>query len=902
MEQVLVDRLWIMICSILVFLMQAGFLCLEAGATRRKNSINVALKNITDFAVSILLFWIVGFGLMFGGTANGWWPALSQWPTNLDTDAVIFFLFQAMFCGTAVTIVSGAIAERMHFRAYIMLSTLVSGLLYPVFGHWAWNGLPESTLSGWLSNIGFVDFAGSTVVHGLGGGVALAALVVIGPRRDRFTDQGKWHSVHGSDSPRTILGALILWFGWLGFNGGSTLAFDDSVALILLNTILGGAGGLLFPLVVALGRGKRVQVEWITNGCLTGLVSVTACCHVITPTAAIVIGAMGGVVMFMADHLLLRYRLDDAVGAVPVHLGGGIWGTLSVALFGNPEEIGTGLSPVAQLGVQLLGIGVGLLWAGGATILILKGLAKIISLRVSPQEELLGLNIVEHGARSDLVDLFDVMTTHRKTGDLSLRVPAEPFTEVGQVAQRYNQVISSLEMATARTQAIVDTAPEAILTVSPGDRTITTANAVAVDMFRCQDTADLIGHSILTLFDLDTFEPDLAQYSSAPTCPIDGESPSNVTPLDTAHYRQSLFWDSVKHWVQEGTITELVGRRHNGQTFPLELRAAVYQDDRQANFIIILSDISLRKLNERALRQAASDLRTRNERLTAALDSLRRTQSQLVQTEKISALGRMVAGIAHEINNPVGFIHGNLSHVRAYTNNLLDLIALYQSHLPDSSPDIDAAIEDIDLAFLQEDLPDVLRSMHHGVERIRAIVEGLRTFSRLDESSLKTVDLHESLDSTLLLLEYSLRASDIQLIRDYDTLPPVECFIGNLNQVFFNIISNAIEALDGMKGVRSPLVLMVSTEYLGDSSVIIKVQDNGTGISAGNLNHIFDPFYTTKPVGEGTGLGLSVSYQIVVDEHHGQLTVDSEPGESTTFTIKIPCRQTLLKHTQKKVS
>ena len=178
--------------------------------------------------------------------------------------------------------------------------------------------------------------------------------------------------------------------------------------------------------------------------------------------------------------------------------------------------------------------------------------------------------------------------------------------------------------------------------------------------------------------------------------------------------------------------------------------------------------------------------------------------------------------------------------------------------------------------------------------------DSLRTFSRLDESSLKTVDLHESVDSTLLLLEYSINAHGIQLIRDYDTLPLVECFIGNLNQVFFNILSNAVEALAGQKGARSPLMLMVSTERDGNSSVIIRIQDNGSGISAENLNRIFDPFYTTKAVGEGTGLGLAVSYQIVVDEHHGQLTVDSIPGESTTFNIKIPCHQTLANRTRTK--
>ena len=885
MEQVLLDRLWIIICSVLVFLMQAGFLCLEAGATRQKNSVNVALKNLTDFAVSILLFWLIGYTIMFGVTENGWWTGVSQWSAgftaNFGTDETVFFLFQAMFCGTAVTIVSGAVAERMHFQAYVVLSALISGLIYPIFGHWSWNGLMAGDSNGWLGTLGFVDFAGSTVVHGLGGGVALAALLVIGARHDRFTSHGTQHNFYGSDSPRAILGALILWFGWLGFNGGSTLAFDDRVAVIILNTVLGGAGGLLFPLAIALGRGKQVQLEWITNGCLAGLVSVTACCHVITPTAAIIVGAIGGVVMSVSDRLLLRYRIDDAVGAVPVHLGGGIWGTLSVALFGDPEMIGTGLSPIAQLGIQALGAGGCLLWAGGTTLVILKVMRRFILLRVSAQEELLGLNIVEQGARSELVDMFEVMSEHQKTGDLKRRVPATPFTEVGQIALRYNQVIESLEQATARTNAIVNTAPDAILTVSPLDRTILTVNTIALKMFQCEES-ELLGKPVTDLFCLATFEPDFNPAAGALTQPIqEGD-------------RVPLFWENLIYWVKEGTIVELVGRCPDGWTFPIELRAAPCHEGPHTTFIVLLSDISLRKLNEQALQKAAKDLRARNQQLTEALENLRRSQAQ-IQTEKISALGRMVAGIAHEINNPIGFIQGNLSYLGSYMDDVLGLVDLYQEHLPTPPVTIGNALEDLDLEFLRKDLPAVLQSMRHGVERIGTIVKSLRTFSRLDESSLKTVDLHESLDSTLLLLEYSLKNNDIQLVREYGSLPPVECFIGNLNQVFFNILSNAVEALSEMRGVRSPLQLTVTTDYEDGASVVfIHIQDNGGGIDPDTLSQIFDPFYTTKPIGEGTGLGLAVSYQIVVDEHQGKLTVDSEPGESTTFTIQIPRCQTTL--------
>ena len=432
----------------------------------------------------------------------------------------------------------------------------------------------------------------------------------------------------------------------------------------------------------------------------------------------------------------------------------------------------------------------------------------------------------------------------------------------------------------------------------------------------CGDEIDLIGTSVVDLFALEKLSLDRLQSDApSPAAPPHpsrtsqtGESnalgsqvsPSALStvspPKDSTQDKRDIFWDNVKAWIRDGILIELVGHRRNGECFPLELRAATCLEDRQTTFIFILSDV----LKERTLRRTALEMHTRNQRLKEALDKLRHSQSQLVQSEKISALGRMVAGISHELNNPISFIHGNISHLRSYTDDLLALIALYQEHLPEPSPQIDAAIDNIDLSFLRKDLPNLLQSINNGSERIRAIVNSLRTFSRLDESSLKMADIHEALDSTLLLTEYSLKGNNIQTVRNYGELPLIECFIGNLTQVFFNIISNAIEALAGMKGARSPLVLTISTEYAdnphsGNSDVVIRIQDNGIGISNGNLNRIFDPFYTTKAVGEGTGLGLAVSYQVIVDEHQGQLTVDSVSGESTTFTIRIPSSQRIPK-------
>ena len=437
---------WILICAGLVFLMQPGFMCLESGLTRTKNSINVAVKNLADFGISGFLFWGFSFGLMFGSSWWGW-IGLDSFLVAVDQNAALaaFFLFQAMFCSTATTIVSGAVAERLQFVAYGVIAILVSGIIYPIFGHWAWNGIATGEALGWLQKLGFVDFAGSTVVHSIGAWVALAALLIIGPRTGRFGPNGQSHKIHGSNLPMSVLGAMLLWFGWLGFNGGSTLAFNDQIASIMANTVMAGIAGMLTMTLITWWRTGIAQPESLINGSISGLVAITASCHAVSTPAAVLIGAIGAVVTTTAMRLLERYRIDDAVDAVAVHGFSGAWGTLAVALFGRTELLGTGLSPVNQLMVQLLGIGVAFVWSFGVAYLLLKGINRRFPLRVSLEAEDIGLNYAEHQAKTDAYELLRVMDEQARTQDLSLRVPVDHFTEAGHIATRYNQVMDSLE-------------------------------------------------------------------------------------------------------------------------------------------------------------------------------------------------------------------------------------------------------------------------------------------------------------------------------------------------------------------------------------------------------------------------------------------------------------------------
>lgn len=308
-----------------------------------------------------------------------------------------------------------------------------------------------------------------------------------------------------------------------------------------------------------------------------------------------------------------------------------------------------------------------------------------------------------------------------------------------------------------------------------------------------------------------------------------------------------------------------------------------------------------RQQAQEALEKSQAKLQEQTIQLQEALRNLKQTQSQLVQSEKMSALGQMVAGVAHEINNPINFIHGNLDYTNQYAQELLDLIQVYANNYPNAAPEVQNKLREIDLDFIKEDLPKILASMKHGSERIREIVLSLRNFSRLHEAEKKLVNLHEGIESTLLVMGNKLniytKKVDIKVVKKYGNLPLVECYAGQLNQVFMNILNNATEAIEEVIDKRlledsefSPQV-RIRTELSDSGDIIIRIADNGIGMTENVKQQIFDPFFTTKPVGKGTGLGLSVSYQIVVEKHGGILQCTSEPGKGTEFLIQLPIQQ-----------
>jgi len=431
---------WMLGAAALVMLMQGGFCFLESGLSRAKNSINVAMKNILDFCISAIVFWIVGFGLMFGADWNGLVGTNLFLFEDLDNGWLCaFLLFQMVFCGTATTIVSGAVAERMRFSGYLVLSAVISAVIYPLFGHWAWGGVIPGTGSGWLAERGFIDFAGSTVVHSVGGWVALIAAILVGPRMGRF--DRKTSKIHGHNYPMATMGTILLWFGWFGFNGGSTLAIDASIPRILINTNLAAAAGGVAGMLVSYAVHRRPDVGDIINGVIAGLVGVTASCHILSPSAACVVGATSSLICKAATILLQRFKIDDVIGAFPAHACCGAWGTMILALLVDAEKFGTGLTNWEQFQVQTLGVVVCASWSCGTAALTLGVMRLFAPLRVSETAEQQGLNLSEHGMSTEMIDLLNDMRIQSEDGDFSRSVHVEEHTEVGQIALEYNRVL-----------------------------------------------------------------------------------------------------------------------------------------------------------------------------------------------------------------------------------------------------------------------------------------------------------------------------------------------------------------------------------------------------------------------------------------------------------------------------
>lgn len=398
------DTIWILLAAFLVFFMQAGFAMVETGFTRAKNTVNILMKNLMDFSLGSLVFFLVGYGLMFGADIGGFVGSDSFWVKIIspqDTSNFAFWLFQAVFAATAATIVSGAMAERTRFKSYLVYTVLITALIYPITGHWIWGG-------GWLAELGMIDFAGSTVVHSVGGWAALAGALIVGPRWGKYNPDGSSNAIPGHNLSLAALGVFILWFGWFGFNAGSTLSgSSQAISTIAVTTTLAASAGSASAMFWVWLRYKKPDASMTLNGALAGLVAITAGCAVVSPLSAIIIGLIAGVLCCVSvDFIDKKLRIDDPVGAISVHGVSGAFGTLAVGLFAQPE-----FSSLAGLGQAA-----GLFFGGGFRLLLVQAagmasvfawtftimlaaffiISKTMGLRVSRETEIKGLDIEEH--------------------------------------------------------------------------------------------------------------------------------------------------------------------------------------------------------------------------------------------------------------------------------------------------------------------------------------------------------------------------------------------------------------------------------------------------------------------------------------------------------------------------
>jgi Amt family ammonium transporter len=842
------DMLWTLIASFLIFLMQAGFTLVEVGFTRAKNAGNVVMKNMVDFAAGSLGFFLVGYGLMFGASAWGLFGASDFFLGHLtpagqvDNWKFANLMFQVVFAATAATIVSGAMSERAKFVAYLCYTILISTLIYPVVGHWVWGG-------GWLARLGVIDFAGSTVVHSVGGWVSLAGVMVLGPRMGRFNRDGSANIIPGHNIPLVALGVFLLWFGWFGFNSGNTLsATNPSIALIAVNTILAGASGALSAMALTwILRGKP-DVGMTLNGVLSGLVSCTGGVAIFSPYSAMTVGSMAGLLLVFFLRLWERRRIDDPVGAISVHGLNGIWGTLAVGLFAqdsySQNSLGYAVNGIffgggmGLLGVQALAVASAFLWAFPVSLIFFKILNATVGLRVQPEEEVRGLDFGEHSMTS--YPVFDEFQQKQE----------EILEELERVRELSLLHEISQSMHTLHLNEILELVLQGVAKGIGFDR---------VRLYLLEEEKKQLVCKVAVGVEKDKIE-NLS-------LPYDRED--NMVSRAIMERKPFIIEDASRDpRVNVGLISFLDVKSF--AVVPLLTRDKVLGGIAADNLIsqTLITEKKLQSLmifaNQAAmaLENALMYEELKNfsyqleERVKQASVKLEETQRQLFQSEKLAALGKLSAGIAHEIRNP-------LTSIKILIYSLVDENATEVSR-------------EKDLAVIEGE-----------IERVNKIIKQFLDFARPRPPALEPMDVRRVIEQTLSLVAYEIESQGVTLVReDASELPAVLIDGEQMKQVFLNLILNAVQAMP--QGGQLRIATALKREEVGGSTaplVEIAIQDTGEGMAEDVKRNIFEPFFSTKE--EGIGLGLSIA-QRIVEEHRGGIFVDTAPGKGTTFFLRFP--------------
>ncbi len=847
------DVIRILIAAFLIFFIQGGLILIEIGLARAKDAGHIVVKNLSCFGISSITFLLIGYGIMFGASSLGLFGRSGfllnsiRLSHGINNWACVNLILQVVFAGTAATIVSRAMAERTKLIGYVFYSLIISGLIYPVAGHWIWGG-------GWLSRLGMVDFAGSSVIHSMGAWVSLAFIIVLGPRIGRYQKDGIPDVIssplQGYNIPLATLGVIIICLGWFGFNIGSLHSCSNPVmALIIINTLLSGASGSLFIMFYTWLKAGKPDV-WLTlNGALAGLVTSTASSVFVCPFSSVIIGSTGGIIMYIFIKLLDRFKLDDPVGAISIHGANGIWGTLSVALFAQPgfsqNSLGVPIKgllfggDIRFLAVQSIGVLAVFFWSFGAALAVFRLIGKKICLRISNEEEIYKRKIHKEEIREtdynkDKLDSFlsfeDVQRMQETISSQQKRLrELSIFHEISQSMHSLNLdeilqlilkgVTQSIGFDRARLYLInerenvleckiaVGIDQEKIRTVTfPLDKEKSLTARVVLEkkayIIHDADNDPKVNKQIKDLFNLKSFV----------VVPLQGkERIMGAISADYIYSGKTITKEKVDSLI---TFAGQAG-------MALEI-AQLYQE--------------LKQFNEEL-----------EERVRKATDDLKKTQEQLIQSSRLSALGQLSAGVAHEIRNPL--------------TSISILIHSLKEKLPPK------AIKKADIDVIENE-----------IERINQIIKQFLDFARPSKPKIGKADINDIIEDTLILIRHDLLENDIKVKKRLALLPFALADRDQIKQAFLNIILNAIQAMPG--GGE----LVISTG-LTDNYIKISFMDEGNGIPESIREKLFDPFFTTKE--EGIGLGLSITRR-VVDDHKGKIDVESTKGKGTTFSILLP--------------
>ncbi|PEQ13700.1 hypothetical protein B2G71_05100 [Novosphingobium sp. PC22D] len=900
-----IDMIWVLIAATLVMMMQVGFMLLESGSVRTKNAVSVAQKNLLDFAFSTVVFALVGFGLAFGGSTT-------LLPIGSDPDFFLlggvsgnnatFFIFEVMFCGTAATIISGAVAERMRLRAYIVLCILVAGFVYPVFTQWAWGNALAHSRGAFLANNGFVDFAGSTVVHATGGWFALAACIVLGSRDGRFTN-GSPIRFSGHSVVLASAGTLFLFIGWIGFNGGSTLAATSQVPGIILNTVLAGAAGGVVG-YGAMWFGGAMLPERAVNGVVGGLVAITAGCHLVEPGSALLLGAVGGVCANAANYYLeTRHRIDDAVGAVGVHAVAGVIGTIGVALLAPVELLPAG-SRGTQLLVQLEGSVLNFIWAFGTGLILTLSIRPFISLRVTPEQEALGLNAAEHGAKLGTDHLQAAVEFMLEDSPSNHRLKVEAGDENEGLTTALNSLMDKIQETEARRSQAVH------------------ANRSDEEAQRLAAFGEVASEAIFLIHD------DLirsANSAAATLFETKSETLVDTRPEDLIHPRLR---SQLRSWLETGAdaVHEAVAISRSGAEIPVEIRFREIEIDGHNVVVLRMTNLSEREEARKAIYRLAlhdtlTDLPNRelfNRRLETALKNQRfgtLTALLLIDIDRFKDINdlhghpsgdlvltavaeRLLAGVrdcdtvARLGGDEFAVIHTNI----AFPNQALDLAyrILQNISQPLTLPtgNVIQPRASIGLALSPDDAEDMATLMQHADFALYATKNrGRNGFQRYKPEMGRVIRLRQELEEDLskaiernqLFLHFQPRvyvetgevASFEALLRwnrDGRLIPP-EDFISIAEEsgliipigawVIREACKAASEVLDGM-----PISVNVSTRQFHDPLLLATISEalHSSGLDASRLELeitesvlVDDDRTATRTLNTLRGLGVRVA-------------------------------------------